>query len=161
MKIKFLNKQFETIDDLRKEYRKLAMSMHPDKGGNSEDMKILNSEYDYLIKNFNKGSKQFEQEYATNVAYKDILDKLINISDIEIEIVGSWIWISGNTKPHKDLINELNFRWSRNRKMWYMDTTTGNKFEGGKIRGTKQSIDEIKNKYGCKKVKTNGIKCLK
>ena len=34
-----------TAEELKKQYRKLAMQHHPDLGGNEDDMKEINAEY--------------------------------------------------------------------------------------------------------------------
>jgi hypothetical protein len=31
--------------------------------------------------------------------YKQVIEQLINIAGIIIEIVGNWIWVTGNTYP--------------------------------------------------------------
>ena len=35
-----------TLDELKKEYRRLAMIHHPDRGGDLETMKTINAEYE-------------------------------------------------------------------------------------------------------------------
>ena len=37
-----------SIDDLKHQYKNLAKKYHPDRGGNTEIMKIINLEYEYL-----------------------------------------------------------------------------------------------------------------
>ena len=39
----------KTLDDLKKEYRLLAMIHHPDRGGDVETMKEINNEYDMMF----------------------------------------------------------------------------------------------------------------
>lgn len=39
----------KTLDDLKKEYRRLVMLNHPDRGGDVETMKEINNEYDALF----------------------------------------------------------------------------------------------------------------
>jgi curved DNA-binding protein CbpA len=58
-----------SFDDLRSQYRRLAMQHHPDCGGNSEDMKLLNAEYDSLFRVWNP-KKASAADYET--ASKDI-----------------------------------------------------------------------------------------
>lgn len=39
-----------TLDELRKEYRRLAKVNHPDMGGSAEEMKVINIEYEMCFK---------------------------------------------------------------------------------------------------------------
>ena len=41
-----------TLDELKKEYRRLAMLNHPDRGGDEETMKAINNEYDAVFPTF-------------------------------------------------------------------------------------------------------------
>ena len=41
--------QCKTLDDLKKEFRRLAMIHHPDRGGDVETMKEINNEYDMMF----------------------------------------------------------------------------------------------------------------
>lgn len=41
-----------TLDELKKEYRRLAMLNHPDRGGDEETMKAINNEYDAVFPAF-------------------------------------------------------------------------------------------------------------
>ncbi len=68
---------------------------------------------------------------------------------ITIEVIGSWIWLSGDTKIIKDKLKDLNFKWASKKKMWYYGEMKG--------RNPKQkSMSEIKSKYGCETLKTKG-----
>ena len=70
-----------------------------------------------------------------------IISQILHYENITIELVGSWIWISGDTKAIKEKLKELNFKWASKKKMWYYGEMKG--------RNPKQkSMDEIKSKYG-------------
>lgn len=78
-----------------------------------------------------------------------IISQILHFEDITIEVVGSWIWLSGNTKAIKDKLKDLNFKWASKKKMWYYGEMKG--------RNPKQkSMDEIKSKYGCETLKSKG-----
>lgn len=141
------NKYFEnisTIEELKKQYKKLAMKYHPDRGGSTEQMQELNSEYDMLFKMLNK-----ENSTEIGEEFREIIEKIININDIDIEICGTWIWISGNTYSVKDILKENGFKWASKKGMWYWRS------EENAVRSKKKlSIEEIRKKYGSDKIKT-------
>lgn len=137
-------KEATNLEELKKEYKKLAMANHPDRGGNEEAMKQINNEYELLTNILSNGNKE---ETASAVIYKDILDKIINL-DVTIEIVGQWIWVYGDTKPVKDKLKEAGFMWASKKKKWYYRGEDAKCSSRGK-----KSYEEIKEKYGASTVK--------
>ena len=69
----------ETLEELKKEYKKLAMKHHPDMGGNEETMKAINAEYDKAfakVKNIhrNKDGETYTKENTETASeFKDII----------------------------------------------------------------------------------------
>ena len=152
-------KNIKNIEQLKKEYRRMAMELHPDRGGDAEEFKILVNEYEILTKKLAKENNKNEEEYNKDIEldkqYMDIINQLIKFDGLTIEVVGSWIWLSGNTYPAKETIKGLGFKWASKKKMWYLSPDDHPKRRGGK----ELSMDEIKSKYGVKaKVKTEGSK---
>lgn len=139
----------ETLEELKKEYKKLAMANHPDMGGDEETMKVINAEYDKVfaqVKNIhrNKDGETYTKENTETASeFKDIIEKLIKMNGIEIEIIGCFIWVSGDTKPNKDTIKAMGFRWHSDKKMRYKAP------EGYRKKNkTKYSIEEIRGMFG-------------
>ena len=58
-------KNGETLEELKKAYKKLALKLHLDCGGNEEEMKILNNEYDELFSKLKNTHKNKEGETYT------------------------------------------------------------------------------------------------
>lgn len=95
----------QTLEELKKQYKQLAVKHHPDKGGNTADMQEINAEYDRLfelLKNTHKnaeGQTYTTQTETTETAndFKEIIEKLIRFNGIHIEICGSWVWVTGCT----------------------------------------------------------------
>jgi len=66
------------------------------------------------------------EAYLTETADAEdrITDELVaaldNTKDIEAELIGTWLWVTGNTRDHKDVLKALGFRWSGKKQAWYM-----------------------------------------
>jgi len=147
-----------TIEELKALYRKLALKYHPDLGGNTADMQAINNEYDCLfdeVKSFRRNAKGEVYEKETAEApehFRYIINALIKLKmeSVLIELIGSFLWLSGNTKPYKDEIKELGFKWSQNKSSWYLAP------DGYRKRSRKDySMNDIRNMYGSANVQTN------
>lgn len=103
-----------TLEELKKEYRRLTKQYHPDlEGGCTETMKQINLEYEAM-------ENQLSGQDFTGAtgAYRDIINSIIQF-DLDIEVIGSWVWVQGDTYPIKEKLSDLGFKWSRNKKSWY------------------------------------------
>ena len=130
------------INEAKKVYKTLAKKLHPDVGGSEEEFKLLNAIYNDFIEN----KIYFSNEFQIDLDLEKIISQILHFENITIELVGSWIWLSGDTKEIKDKLKELGFKWASKKKMWYYGEMKG------KSHGEK-SIDEIKDKYGSKTFK--------
>ncbi len=145
----------QTLEELKKMYHKLAIKFHPDCGGTDEAMKAINAEYERLfaqVKNVHHNKDGATYEKATEETpdqFKDIISKLIHMQGITIEIIGSFVWLSGNTKTYKDQIKALGFKWSQNKTAWYL-APKGYKRHG---KGT-YTMSDIRGMYGSRSVET-------
>ena len=131
-------KNVETLEELRKQYKELLKKYHPDNpNGSTEATQEVNAEYDDLFKLLkNKHDHSTEQTSDSdkknydNMKYnfeedeklREVLQAIIHLSDITIEICGSWIWISGNTYQHKTELKEHGFKFASKKKQWYWHT---------------------------------------
>lgn len=143
----------ETLEQLKAEYRRLTKLHHPDCGGDLETMKQINIEHDRLfeILKAKQNAKadadstgRTKRTTETAEEFRTILEKLMRIDGLEVELCGSWLWIGGETKPHKDELKAAGCRWSRNKGMWYWH----HKEEGQKWHRGKSTMGEIRSKYG-------------
>ena len=114
-------KNVQTLEELRKQYKDLLKKYHPDNGGSEETTKAINIEYERLFKilknnhdsrqhntrsNNTTGNKEssydnMKYDFAEDSLLREMLQKVIHFSDITIEIIGNWIWISGNTYQYR------------------------------------------------------------
>lgn len=117
-------------------------------------MKKTNSEYDELfdkLKNVfkNRKGKIYTDSKPVNETpeeFRNIINTLINLEGIEIEIIGRWIWISGNTKPYKQKLKELNFRWCKRKVAWSWHRVEDSTISKGKYTLKKSNMLRIEEK---------------
>lgn len=137
-----------TLDELKAEYRRLAMKHHPDRGGDLETMKRINAEHDrvfeILKKQHNETHDEQHQTTETAEEFRDILTRLLKLDGLTVELCGAWLWIGGETYRHKAELKAAGCRWSNNKKLWYWrhpeETRPWH-------RGT-ATIGQIRSKYG-------------
>ena len=158
-------------EECKKLYKKLAFMYHPDRGGDTETMKAINAEFDYVMENnIFKSSKKDTSKKDTkkdtskkdtkkdydfsSSQFKDIISALIRLEGLEIEITGCFIWVTGNTYPQKDIIKSLGFRYSRNKKAWYI--APPEYFAQKRSYKKSYSMNDIRNKYGSQKFESEG-----
>lgn len=149
-------KNVSTLEELKAIYKKLALKHHPDCGGDEEVMKAINNEYDELFEQLKDTHMNKEGEYYTKETdehsdyWKEIISQLLalHMNDVLIEVIGSFLWISGNTKSYKEQLKGLGLRWSAKKMAWYLSPP------GYKRFGKKHyEMDEIRGMYGSQRVK--------
>ena len=136
-------KGIEGINEAKKIYKQLAKKLHPDVGGSDELFKMLNSIYTNILEN----GIYFSNEFEFDLEIEKIISQILHYENILIEVVGSLVWVSGDTREIKEKLKELNFKWASKKKLWFY----------GEMKGrnpNEKSMEEIKGKYGCETVKT-------
>jgi hypothetical protein len=80
----------------------------------------------------------------------------MKMDGVIIEIIGCFIWLTGNTKTYKNRLKELKFQWHSKKTAWYL------KPEDYKKRSRKDyALDEIRAMYGTSgEFKSNGTEKL-
>lgn len=146
-----------SLEDLKSAYKALVIKHHPDMGGDTRTMQEINAEHDSLFEQL-KRSQNINAENGTAKAttetpeeFRDIMAKLIILENIDIELCGSWLWISGDTRPVKDELKAAGCRWSRTKKIWYWR----HEEQGAHWSRGKASMADIRTKYGSSKLTYN------
>lgn len=146
-----------TLDSLKKQYYQLAKRYHPDVGGDNETFKAVGAEYEaiqkLLLKGNNFTSQNVSNEQNISDAFKAIIDRIIHIPGINIEIIGSWIWVSGNTYPVKEELKNAGFKFQGAKKMWFWHAGDYTRRGKGEI-----SIEEIRANYGSQNITSQDSK---
>lgn len=143
------------IDSLKKSYFKLAKVYHPDAGGTKEQFQRLQKEYEGLFKTIMSGSNLSANDIANEIELDENLrqavDAIIGIPSLNVELIGKWIWVSGNTYPIRNELKNAGFMFAPVKKMWY--------YKGIESAGRgKLTIDQIRKKYGTQAIQKEGMK---
>lgn len=162
-------KNIETLEELRKQYKELLKTHHPDNGGNVADMQEINAEYDQLFKvlkdkhestqtstdNAKADFNNMKYDFSEDTALREMLSKIIGFTGITIEIIGNWLWCFNSYKFRKEL-KELGFKYASGKKAWYYHTEAFRKKSHRKL-----SMNDIRDYYGSTEVQTEERKQLK
>lgn len=128
----------ETVQKVKDEYRKLAMKCHPDLGDSSQkdvrtkQMQMLNDAYHVALKARHGEDLKIQKADGTKVEkfYSYDFEKETKLTDklysyftlnlpLTCEVLGDWIWVTGETKSHKDALKGLKFQWHSQKLCWY------------------------------------------
>ena len=141
------------LNALKHEYRRLALLHHPDCGGTDDMMKTINAAYEIRFEQLKREhnakadadtSGKVRATTETAREFMGIINALLKLDGLTIELCGCWLWISGDTKKHKDALKAAGCRWAAQKKMWsWHHAEDGSSFYRGK-----KSMTEIRSKYG-------------
>src|SRR6202012_68346 len=143
-----------TLEEVKATYKKLAKQYHPDLGGDTATMQEINKEYAFAsakaIKGANLSEEEAEHEILSSEAYRNAIEKIIYLEGITIELVGYWIWVTGDTYSVRAVLKEAGFFFASKKLAWYFRTAEYKVSKGGK-----KSLDEIRDKYGSEVLNDN------
>lgn len=152
-------KEVNSLDELRKLYRKLVVKHHPDNGGSEELIKEINNEYELVFKRlkndfehkdtYSHATDKQKQTYdwQKDKQIRDMVMQLSKFKDIKVEIIGTWIWLS-NCYAYRKELKELGFHWASKKQMWYIHFDDFHKFNSKPV-----PMSYIRERYGSTEVK--------
>jgi hypothetical protein len=127
-------------------YREGAMKYHPDiNPAGKEMMQLINEAYETLkdcegtVENTAADSQGRTYPEAVNAA----LNAIIGLSGLDVEICGAWVWVGGNTYPHRATLKAAGFFFAGQKKMWFYRPDDWRSTSRGSF-----SMDDIRSRYG-------------
>lgn len=132
-----------TPEIVKAAFRAMAKKYHPDLNpAGAEMMKMINEAFETL-KEFTGDLSRDTSEASYPEELSEALNAIIGLPGLVIEICGAWIWVSGDTKTHKDALKGAGFKWASKKKMWnYRPAGWRSKSRG------RTSMDDIRATYG-------------
>lgn len=145
-----------TNADIKLAYKRKAKAFHPDRNpAGTEIMKMINVAYS-LVKDEND-IDVFEN--PTMSSYPEVLATALNAVSglgLTIEVCGLWIWVSGDTKTHKDILKATGYCWSPKKCMWYYRPAIAKSRKHFSKDKSEWSMDKIRDTFGASQPKRYG-----
>lgn len=146
LKLLGLSEGHVTPEDIKTAYRKAAFKFHPDRNpAGLKMMQMINAAYD-LVKDFSGDCTSSAEAFCEKI--NDAFMAIINL-DLNIEICGTWIWVTGDTKTHKEILKAAGYKWSHPKTAWYFRAEE----HKSPWYNKSHTLDEIRVKYGTQSVK--------
>lgn len=134
-------------------FRRAAQKYHPDKGGSTEMMQAVNAAYAFMQMHYGETVADFGTDAGYADRLNDAINAIIHLDGLSIEVCGLWVWVSGDTRTHKETLKSAGYFWASKKFMWYFRPEES---KGG--RG--KSMEEIRGKYGSVTVPTRRAAAL-
>lgn len=121
-----LSPEDKTLKSVRQAFRSAAKKHHPDHGGNEEMMKLVNLAFETLKNLIDNGvgwlsGDVWEAKRAKPLTetMAEILEAVGHFPGVVCEIVGTWLWVSGDTYPVRKEMKAAGLKWAHKKKVWY------------------------------------------
>lgn len=158
-------RHIHTTEELKKAFHKAVKEAHPDHGGTAEQFKAVKKAYDEAAERIareeaNAGkhkhadgtAKTAEEILEEQQEFAVVLEKVLNLDGLQIEVCGSWLWITGNTYEWKSQLKEAGMKFANKKKAWYWHA-------GEWVRRYKKhfTLEEIRDMHGSNVLQGNAV----
>lgn len=64
-------------------------------------------------------AEQTDASYR-EVAVRKARELALAFPGLEVKVAGSWVWVSGDTRPHRAELKAAGLRWAPKKGKWYL-----------------------------------------
>ena len=148
-----------TVAEVKTRYRELCFLHHPDCGGATATMQSVNADYQNALAQCHgettHGSDGKAHTYYYSQARETALaEKLsavvgMGMTDVEIMLIGSWLWVHGHTRRYAKPLGRagLGLHWHAKRQAWYWHAPTKRRTR----YNAHADLETLANTYGSKR----------
>jgi hypothetical protein len=138
-----------TEQQIKKRFHELMLIHHPDRGGNLQICLEIVGQYHESLKNcqytgceYNGEKQAYRYNEAMEKEFEEAMDWAMTLSFCKVELIGTWLWVSGKTFPISNKFRERGFHWASKKHAWC--------FHVGLWRRNKRhfALDDLRAKYG-------------
>ena len=108
-----------SLKEIKHRYLALAKVHHPITGKDPICLFQVRLEYQLLqrdpVYGFHQNPEDIKEDF---IRYPKVVDQLIGWK-LNVELIGTWTWVSGETYPYKDRLLEMGFVYEPLKKCWY------------------------------------------
>lgn len=138
--------------EIKARYKELAKQNHPDLGGSLEVMKEINVQYEKVMtgayQKEGKSITEIDELLAKDQALRTQLLKILHLEGLIIELCGCWLWITGETRTHKEALKTSGCLWSSKKCAWYWRAEE----KKGWFHRNEYDLEAIRYKHGSMKL---------
>lgn len=144
-----------TVQEIKILYRELCFTHHPDLGGDVAIMQVINAQYQAALRRCDgqttagSDNKTHTYHYYADLE-QTVADKLqalvaLKMITVDIMLIGSWVWVTGTTRPHSHKLGKhgLGLSWHHKRSAWYWHAPSKHR-----TRHSGASLERLANTYG-------------
>ena len=139
----------KTEQEIKKKFHELMMVHHPDRGGSLQTCQEIVGQYHEVLRScqytgteYNGERQTYRYEENREKEFEEAVNWAMTLSFCQVELIGTWLWITGKTYLIKDILKDKGFHWASKKSAWC--------FHVGLWRRNKKrfELDDLRTKYG-------------
>ena len=114
-----------TEREIKKRFHELMLIHHPDRGGNLRVCQEIIGQYREALKScqytgaeWNGQHQAYQYDETLEKEFEEAMNWAMTLSYCKIELIGTWLWVTGKTQPIRDMLKEKGFHWASRKEAW-------------------------------------------